>query len=136
MSEAIKIIESILNGSKRKGDCLVCYFGLDKNGYSQTSFDGKQHRTTRIVMHLVKDFDLDSPLFILHDENLCKSKACIEVNHLRAGTASENAGTTTKGRRKVGCSRHPNVKRRHNGVKTYCPQCKTEATMRWKRKQI
>lgn len=78
--------------SRRKGDCVVCYLGLDKDGYSRIQFGDRTIRTSRVIMHLVKDFDINSPLLILHDDSFCKSRACIEINHLRPGTSQENQG--------------------------------------------
>lgn len=94
--DKIKILKRILASSRRKSNgCLVCYLGLKNNGYSQISIgpasNAKKYRTHRFIMHLMLDFDLDSPLIILHNDDICNSKACIEFSHLRIGTYSENA---------------------------------------------
>ena len=110
MSEAIKILNRILYWSRRKpSGCLVCYLGLDKNGYSEVWYKDTNYRTHRMIMHLLADFDLDSELRVLHS-NSCSSKACIEFNHLRIGTSLDNHldslakhGSNTTGRRKIFC---------------------------------
>ena len=92
-SEAIRMLERILAKCVRKPTgCLVCYQGLDRNGYSNIRFKtgGRKYRTARLMMHLVKGFDLSSPLEVCHNEKVCKSKACVEVDHLRVDTHRSN----------------------------------------------
>lgn len=130
--------------SRRKGECVVCYLGLDKDGYSGIWLGPKQggrnHRTHRVIMHLLAEFDLDSKEIILHDDSKCKSKACIEFNHLRVGTVSENAVDreikqgygNKKGHVKTTCERHPNAERGHNNAgKSYCKECHKEAQQKY-----
>jgi hypothetical protein len=94
MNEAIEILKRILSRTRRKSNgCLVCYLDLDKNGYSNFRIErrGKKYRVHRLMMHLVKDFDILSSDIILHNDAICSSKACIEIDHLRIGTISENS---------------------------------------------
>ena len=99
MSEAINILNRILPRTRRmKNGCLICFLDLDKDDYSHFKITrrGKRYRVHRLMMHLVKDFDLDSEELILHNDDICEYKSCIEVDHLRSGTISENAHDSIK----------------------------------------
>ena len=86
------LLERILSWSKRnENGCLICFLNHNHNGYSRINVkNNKKLFVHRLIMHLVKDFNLDSPYRILHNDDVCSDKACIEVDHLRVGTMAEN----------------------------------------------
>lgn len=85
----LRLLKLILERSERVGECLRCFHPLS-SGYSYLEIDGKSHGVHRLIMHLMLDFDLESELLILHNDKICKYKNCIEFNHLKIGTHTEN----------------------------------------------
>lgn len=110
--EKLKFLKKILSYSRRnQHGCLVCYSSLNTSGRPSLRVGDKVFLVTRLIMHIVKDFSLKSELFILHD-NKCDSPCCIDVEHLRQGTRSENQidrlqkdGHPSLGKRKPFCKR-------------------------------
>ena len=89
LDKKLKLLKYILQGTRRKGNCLI-YYGTKDKGYPTIKIQGKTYNVTRIIMHLIADFPLDSELYVLHDDINCSSKACIEFDHLRTGTQTDN----------------------------------------------
>lgn len=114
--------------SRRRGDCLVCYMGLGCRSQASTiRIKGKTYRTTRIMMHLLTDFPLDSELQVLHNDEICKSKVCIEFSHMRIGKHHENMrdARIKHGHNRLG-SRKLHYKRGHLKVNGRCKVCREE----------
>jgi hypothetical protein len=86
----LKILKEILRYSKRQGDCLICYKCLDSAGRPRISVNGASYRISRMMLYLIKDFDLNSKSLVLHDDSVCIDKACIEIEHLKIGTDWDN----------------------------------------------
>lgn len=94
--EQLELLKRILAWSKRKGDCVVCYTNLSEHGVPRTRYLGKKYKTHRLIMFLMGQLDLnDSKSLVLHAIE-CKSRACIEFNHLRIGTQSDNVYDSIK----------------------------------------
>lgn len=119
----LKVLNKILINSRRKNDCLICYLGLDGEGRPRIDINGKSYRVSRVMMFLLKDFDLDSSSHILHDKE-CSSRACIEINHLKIGDNSENQHDwrEKEGRKKFCVRGHPRTDRNLD-VRGNCRLC-------------
>lgn len=86
-----KALQRLLSYCRRnENGCLIFTGSLDNNGYGKIKYKNKDIRCHRLIMHLKQDFDLSSGLLILHKNFICKSKACIEEEHLYVGTDKEN----------------------------------------------
>ena len=86
---------------------------LNRKGYSVIKIDSKNYYTHRVIVHLLSKFKLDSKKPILHNDSICSDRACIEFDHLRVGTYTENSIDTIN---KLG---HNNAFGRR---RMYCPQ--------------
>lgn len=82
-------------------DRLLLYSHIDENGcwlwqgtkfkntgYGQITHNKKIYSAHRLSLHVFKGFELDSPLYVLHK---CDIKACLNPDHLYAGTVQDNA---------------------------------------------
>ena len=93
--DKLKILKRLLYCSRRKGNCLICYTGLSNNR-PHININGKTYVAARFMMYVMENFSLDSALWVLHRDDLCSSSACIEYDHLKIGSASENTSDVIK----------------------------------------
>jgi hypothetical protein len=59
----------------------------DIKGYGYIKYDGVATKVHRLAMHFYKNFDLSSPLIVMH---LCDVTSCFNPDHLVVGTVQEN----------------------------------------------
>lgn len=88
-------LESILAKTEKVGDCLEWLGTLAGGGYPQISSKGKTYRGNRLVWSMVNG-PIPRGLFILHS---CDNRKCINPQHLRAGTHTENVHDMYKRKR-------------------------------------
>lgn len=62
----------------------------DKDGYGRLTFQGRSTSVHRLSLWFYKGFNLDSGLMVLHLDELCKSRACFNPDHLKSGTNRDN----------------------------------------------
>ena len=84
--EEVKIF--LFEKSERITDsgCWIWLGGLDKDGYGQTWYKGKNIRAHRLSWQL-KNGLIPEGMHIMH---MCDIPTCINPNHLRCGTGKEN----------------------------------------------
>ena len=75
--------ERVIARTIRVGDCLV-FQGTLPNGYGAVRVGRKMKKAHRVVM---EHHHGHSTLDVLHS---CDNPPCVEINHLRYGTAAEN----------------------------------------------
>lgn len=68
-------------------DCWEWTGAKQKGGYGIISFNGKSTTVIRVIMNILKDFDLDSPLDICHT---CDNPRCFNPEHLFPETRQYN----------------------------------------------
>ncbi len=102
MGRKKQTVAHLLTHTIKEGDCFVWQSCKDKDGYGVSSIAGKKmpaHRAAYILTNPEEDIN---GKYILHKAQ-CKSRACINVEHLYAGTQKQNiqdqidAGTFVKG---------------------------------------
>lgn len=80
--------------------CHLWLGGLDKDGYGQTHYKGKNIRAHRIAYLLLLG-PIPDGLVVMHE---CDTPACINPAHLKLGTNKENNDDKiSKGRGRVAC---------------------------------
>lgn len=79
-------IEAIKHRTEWQGDCLVWKGTLTNDGYGRIKVNGKLHNVHRLVYETERGM-VHSNQFIDHE---CSNPACVNINHLRVATISEN----------------------------------------------
>lgn len=78
---------SFMNRTKRQGDCLVWTGFIDWGGYGKISNPGGSTLAHRYAWERVHG-SVPEGLFVDH---ICHNRACVNVEHLRLATRSQNA---------------------------------------------
>src|SRR3954453_18205992 len=72
--------ESFLSRTRREGECLVWTGPRNANGYGSTSYQGKRILVHRVAYVFVfGELPVDTEI-----DHICRNRACIEPDHLRA----------------------------------------------------
>jgi hypothetical protein len=124
-------------------DCWVWTATVDRNGYGTFSYNGKgvsAHRFSYVAQKNNYEW-LDKAIAVKHS---CDTKRCIKVEHLSAGTFSENLqeawdrGLRVKNSQKPYCNNgHKRSETNYIGVDGYarCRECDRESTQRRRAKE-
>lgn len=67
--------------------CKGWPFGQTGNGYGTVNINSKNDSTHRAIFKLLKNPELTDEVYILHS---CDNKLCVNIEHLREGTAYNN----------------------------------------------
>lgn len=70
--------------------CWIWQLSCYDNGYPRVQIDGIVYLVTRLSLYLFRDFDLESKLDACHKDDICRSRSCINPEHLYPGTRSDN----------------------------------------------
>jgi len=82
------------------GECWLWTAGVSRKGYGEFYYEGKMWLTHRLAYLLANGYLPAPPLVIRHK---CRSKNCVNPDHLEEGTVEDNNkdkmrdGTQTKG---------------------------------------
>lgn len=79
--------EALEKRVRRDGDCLTWTGGVNQHGYGRTSVGGMR---LRVVHHLAWELVHGPVPDGLEVDHVCFNRACINVEHLRTVTRSEN----------------------------------------------
>jgi hypothetical protein len=98
------VLNRIRNMSEKRGNCLVFLGSCDKDGYGWIKHNYVTYKVHRLVYILTYG---PTELDVLHS---CDNPPCWLLEHLKVGTALDNAqDRDSKGRGAIG-SKHPNAK--------------------------
>ena len=105
---------------KRLIDSNNCWVwkGAVRNEYGSIRIGPSMQPTHRVSMMLHKDFDLQSPLLILHKDAVCRNRLCFNPEHLYIGTQKDNIRDAIS----LGTFRFNKSLSNGNTKKTHCPQ--------------
>jgi hypothetical protein len=70
--------------------CWRWLASVTTQGRPQVWYEGRYVLVTRLIMHLNKGFDLDSPLLVCHNDKVCNQRECWNPDHLYVGTDKDN----------------------------------------------
>ena len=76
--------ERVMARTERRGDCLIFTGALDRKGYGRIGDGDRLRGAHRVVMECHYG---PSDLHVLHS---CDTPSCVEIEHLRYGTHSDN----------------------------------------------
>lgn len=92
------IPKRILDMVDRSGECWLWTGTCTGNGYGQTRFNGKKVRAHRLFYSEHSGKSLKEIGFVLHS---CDNPRCVNPDHLREGTSSENANDAYERERRI-----------------------------------
>jgi DNA-binding transcriptional regulator YiaG len=102
MGRKKQTVAHLLTHTVKEGDCFVWQKCKDKDGYGVSSIAGRKMPAHRAAYILSNPEESVEGKYILH-KNHCHSRACINPEHLYAGTQKQNVqdqitlGTFVKG---------------------------------------
>ena len=98
-------------------DCTIWTEGFRKNGYGKKNVGAASHMLAHRWTWEQAHGPIPGDLYVLHS---CDVRACVNLEHLRLGTAQDNVDDMMK----RGGFRHPNA------IKPCCPTCSSEFSLR------
>lgn len=115
----------------RQGECIVWTGHKDRCGYGRTSYQGRKGITVHRAVWLQAGREIPPGLELDH---ICRNRACIKLEHLRAVTHRENTLNREASQYRYVCRQGhgPKVERRGKWV---CYKCVAAAVARWREKQ-
>ncbi len=128
-----KVIEDYLKSKTIIEESTNCWRikGYDdgKDGHQKIRLNGKNYFAHRISAWLYLEFDLNSPLLILHKIE-CKNKDCWNPKHIYIGTHSDNVQDSIKmgthiapSKFKTHCNQGHLLDGLRSNGKRYCKTC-------------
>lgn len=93
--------ETFANRTRREGDCLVWTANLGGNGYGRMQIAGKSKYAHRYAWERVNG-PIPPHLVIDH---ICHNPACVNIEHLRLASKSQNAAYRTESTTRSGAGR-------------------------------
>lgn len=129
-------LESLMERTTEKGDCLLWQGPVRPNGYGTVVFMGKQRSVHAVVKHLCdpEKFNFEPGMDVDHT---CNERACVNPAHLEVVSHQENMRRARE-RRRTCRAGHPwteentyvtRVKRKQGGYREqrYCRKCRAIA---------
>ena len=138
-----KITESELvrfNSKWRQvGDCKIWQGYLDKDGYGFFYFRQKLRKAHRVSYYITNGAIKDN----LVVDHKCKKRNCVEINHLRLVTKSQNTLENSRSigainKAKIFCKNGHKFDKIYGTAKKqrYCSKCENEKSKRLQRKWL
>ena len=85
-----KFIEEAAASSSK--ECIIWPYGTTgiNSGYGDCVYNGKKHRAHRLILELSKGAPPSAKSLALHKAGICHNRLCVNPNHLRWGSNSDN----------------------------------------------
>src|SRR6188768_921530 len=88
MEDKAELLERLESETIKDG-CWLYMGTLNTSGHGKLKFNGKTYTVSRLSAYIHWEFDLDSPMQILHSV-FCVNPNCWNPEHLREGTPKDN----------------------------------------------
>lgn len=98
-------VQELLEKAKKQGDCLICHLRPNAKGYPSVLLGGRsgvKYRANRLVCEVIHGLREDQQA--LHR---CHNRACINPEHLYAGTAWQNSQDMVRANRQARLGKPP-----------------------------
>lgn len=93
-----KVVDRVLSHTERVGDCLVSRYSVGSHGYPQVGWNADGRRTMTLchrVVWIAANGPVPDGYTVDHNHDVCTTRRCINIDHLRLLTNFENARRTS-----------------------------------------
>ena len=127
-------LEQKLHSYTLNGNCWEYNGCINNHGYCLIMVDRKLKYAHRLAWEFWNKMEIPDGMTVDH---ICFNRKCINPEHLRLATHSQNCGRHKQSQVKTWCEKHNCPRKKvsyQSGKRSICPKCQSENTMRYKKR--